>query len=601
MDTFKKACNVFGIIIAWILSIVLVITLIISPMMLSALSLLKAETITKAVTGALTQSLAPSDDDKSAGDYSVAKLSSVSEEADDGNANAAGDVLQSVFGDQISPELMDKILSSKTVNAFIGTYMDDVANAFVGDEKDAKFNEEKLKKIAKDNIDELVDIAREIDPSLGETDTEKLKDTILSLVDENAQQIIEALPKPAEIRQEVMNSNPELEKAFAIFARKDAIKAAIVGVIVLLSALIFLCRLCGFRGLRWLAVDLFVGGGFNLLTCVGLLLGKSMVLGMMAEQLQTAALISSLLSSFTTGVLVRTLVMLVAGGALLTAYIFIRKVQKMDKYDIIVLAGQSNAEGQGLGEVTKEFVPDERIHIMKDDTNFKFVTKDGVSTLTYKWPAVSNITVADEREHPRGKMGCFALQFAEKYVKEYLEEGRKILILNANFGGTGFARPEWGVGNIMHERMISMTKEALSLNKKNRVVALLWAQGEHDSFENADWDPEKRYTTHKANLTATFNDFYEKLGDKSVPVIACGFPDTFCESAPEATDAVLKAIKEVVADFGGGFVETKGLLSNAQKLNNNDIYHYCKESLHILGGKLFEKYTELRKAVCPNK
>ena len=41
----------------------------------------------------------------------------------------------------------------------------------------------------------------------------------------------------------------------------------------------------------------------------------------------------------------------------------------MEKYDIIILAGQSNAQGQGRGPVTKEFVPDERIHFMKDDSN----------------------------------------------------------------------------------------------------------------------------------------------------------------------------------------------------------------------------------------
>ena len=38
----------------------------------------------------------------------------------------------------------------------------------------------------------------------------------------------------------------------------------------------------------------------------------------------------------------------------------------MEKYDIIILAGQSNAEGQGLGETAVEYTPDERVHFMKD-------------------------------------------------------------------------------------------------------------------------------------------------------------------------------------------------------------------------------------------
>ena len=270
----------------------------------------------------------------------------------------------------------------------------------------------------------------------------------------------------------------------------------------------------------------------------------------------------------------------------------------MEKYDIIILAGQSNAEGQGVGEVTQEYVPDERVHIMKDDTGFKFGKVDGVTTLIGKWPAVNTITVAEERTHStKGKVGCFGLWFAKHYADTYLEEGRKVLIVNANFGGTGFARPEWGVGNIMHTRMLSMTKAAIDENPAdNRVVAVLWLQGEHDSFENADWDPDRRYTTHKKNLTATFNDLYEHLGDRSIPLIAGSFPDTFCNEWPEATNAVLKAIYEVVVDdFGGAFVDNKGLESNAQKVGGGDIYHFCKESLRIIGGKYFEKYQELRK------
>jgi len=271
----------------------------------------------------------------------------------------------------------------------------------------------------------------------------------------------------------------------------------------------------------------------------------------------------------------------------------------MEKYDIIILAGQSNAQGQGRGPVTREFVPDERIHFMKDDSNPKFSHEGGITKLVMKWPAVNTISVADERRNANGdKIGCFALQFAEKYVQEYLEEGRKVLIVDANFGGTGFARPEWGVGNPMHTRMLAMTKAALDENPaENRIVAILWLQGEHDSFENADWDPERRYTTHKKNLTDTFNDYYEMLGDRSIPLIAGEFPETFCNQWPEATNAVLKAIREVIVDeFGGGFVETKGLPSNALKLPDcKDIYHYCRESLHILGGMFFEKYRQIRK------
>ena len=74
-------------------------------------------------------------------------------------------------------------------------------------------------------------------------------------------------------------------------------------------------------------------------------------------------------------------------------------------------------------------------------------------------------------------------------------------------------------------------------------------------------------------------------------------PDTLVLKLTERVPrAVLYPQTQMVVDeFGGAFIETKGLLSNAQKIGSNDIYHYCKESQRILGSKYFEKYQELRK------
>ena len=266
-----------------------------------------------------------------------------------------------------------------------------------------------------------------------------------------------------------------------------------------------------------------------------------------------------------------------------------------DKLDIIVLAGQSNAQGQGQGETEKEYVPNERVLMMTDDADPKFVTENGTVRLVMKQPAINQVAVAEERTEQGKKIGCLALSFAEHYVKECLAEDRKLLIIQANHGGTGFARPEWGVGNVMHTRMIHMTKEALSYHPENRVVALLWHQGEHDAFENAHWDPEKRYCVHKANLSATLDDFYAQIGDSAIPFIAGGFCDEWYLENKVACDAVLSAIKACVAQVGGGFVETSGLLSNKQKVGNADDIHFCRESLRILGERYFAQYAMLAK------
>lgn len=605
MDGTKKVFNVLGIIAAWILSIALVIMLTVTPIVLSTLELLDVNTLVETVTDALVDQIAPSG--KTADNYNngmsrtpsptVTKLAE-SSDAVSGTVQSGEGVLKDLFGDSVTPEVMEKILASKAAKQFIAAYADGFSNALTG-KGSTRIDAELIKKIINDNIDEVVELVKLASPNAANMTIEEIKQKITESVDQTAEQITKTLPQPEQIKDAVLEENPELEVVLQIIARKDSIKAVYVGAVAILCILIFLCRIPGYRGFRWLATDLFVGGGFCALQSAGLLVAAPMVKGLIPDA-SIAGLAAGLLTRFTTGVAVRTGVMLVCAVALLVAYIFIKKAlakkgaAPAEKYDIIVLAGQSNAEGQGQGEVTEEYVPDARIHFMNDNCGFHFVTTDGVSVLHYNWPCESKITVADERIEKDKKMGCFALQFAQKYAAEYLAEDRKVLIVNANFGGTGFHRPEWGVGNIMHERMVAMTNEALGYNPENKVVAVLWAQGEHDAFEDADWDAERRYLTHKENLTATFADFYARTGCQDAPIIACGFTDTYCQSVPEASEAVLKAIVECVAEVNGGFVDTKGLTSNAQVLGNDDIYHYSREALHILGGKLFDKYKEMK-------
>ena len=157
-------------------------------------------------------------------------------------------------------------------------------------------------------------------------DAAELKNKIQTTVDEKAEEIVNSLPKPEDLKQQLVESVPALETAMQILEMKKTIKMAIIGVIVVLSGLIFVCRIPGMRGFRWLAVDLFVAGGLNLLTTVGLMASKSAV-GEIAKEAgaQVANLVGSLLGAFANGMLIRTIVMLLAGGGLLTVYILLKK------------------------------------------------------------------------------------------------------------------------------------------------------------------------------------------------------------------------------------------------------------------------------------
>ncbi len=266
----------------------------------------------------------------------------------------------------------------------------------------------------------------------------------------------------------------------------------------------------------------------------------------------------------------------------------------MDKYDIIVLGGQSNAEGYGVGAVTEEWIPDERVLWLNDNANPHF-EKDENDKDVFKMDKATEtkITIAEEPIGSQGKVGKLAFFFAKGYIESgLLKNGRKLLIVNAAVGGTGFRDTQWGLGRGLYERLKRMTKTALEKSPENRIVAFLWHQGECDSFENADWSVEKKYATHKKNLGEMFDDFMATYDCKDVPIISAGFCDEWYLKNKTPCDAVLKAIKEVVEERGGGFVETVGLKSNNEECGNGDDIHFSRQSAHILGKKMFEIYKQ---------
>lgn len=321
MSNGKKALNVTGIVFASLLSIILVILLIVSPLVLSALSLLDARTITKALTDAVTSQVS---DDSTAADYQVITLSNAPVDA----AGIGEDALKSILGEDISQEVLGEILSSNVAKEILEVYTEDVTKAFVGKDTAAQFNAEKLKSIVNENMDEVVNLLQKVSPESANINRQELENKIRQALDEGAEQIVQALPDPKEIQESVTQEVPALATALEILAKKNTIKLAIIGVLVVLSGLIFLCRLWQLRGFKWLAVDLFIGGGFNALTSIGLVVSASAVEQIAADNALVGGLVGSLLSDLTTGMWVRTGLMLVFGGGLLAAYIFIKKTRE---------------------------------------------------------------------------------------------------------------------------------------------------------------------------------------------------------------------------------------------------------------------------------
>ena len=254
----------------------------------------------------------------------------------------------------------------------------------------------------------------------------------------------------------------------------------------------------------------------------------------------------------------------------------------MEKYDIILQAGQSNADGYGHGPAEIPYIPDERI---------LYLTAGTPAAGEYYPKGELAIAVAAERpipEKPGDFLGDFSLEFAQKYVEEgRLAPDRKLLIVRTAVGGTGFLKGYWRVGDPLHQRMLRMTDYAVGLNGDNRLVGFLWHQGEHEAaFLN---DPQRYHD----ELTAVVKSVFARYGD--MPFVCGGFCNQWAVEHQPACYEIMTAIRNVAQEVGGAYVETADLRSNDQKVGDGDTIHFCREDLQELGRRYYAAFAELTK------
>ena len=326
-----KALNVFAIIAAWILSIALVLMLIGAPLTLSALSLLSPENIVELIGDALIE------DNKSAeaqlqGQIVVQNLSAeveVETEEVPTTGNVAGGMdlsgIQEILGGEV---MFNKLMESQAMSELLSAYLTDVTNAFAGKDADKAFTPELLAEVVEENIDEIVEIVA-AGSSITDEEKEQLKQQIQTGVVEKADEIVEELPSAEEIKESVLEGDEGLAIIFEILAMRNQIKGVIVGVIVVIAALIFALRFPGFRGLRWLSIDLLIASLFNGIICKALGASSGDPMGLFDSLGSDAEGVAGmLLSQLAKGVVVRTVVMFVVAVLLMVGYILLKKFMK---------------------------------------------------------------------------------------------------------------------------------------------------------------------------------------------------------------------------------------------------------------------------------
>ena len=189
-----------------------------------------------------------------------------------------------------------------------------------------------------------------------------------------------------------------------------------------------------------------------------------------------------------------------------------------------------------------------------------------------------------------------ALSFAKEYIKEgRLQAGRKLLIVRAAVGGTGFFKHEWSEDGILFRRMRDMVEKALSMHQENRVVALCWHQGESDAFERPDMEnATERRNAYEAYFEKFILETRKICNNDTLPVMTGGFTQEWSKHFKPQCEAVIAATVAVCKRLGHArFHATEGLLSNNEKTSNGDDIHFCRESLHILGERYYQSFVSI--------
>ena len=268
-------------------------------------------------------------------------------------------------------------------------------------------------------------------------------------------------------------------------------------------------------------------------------------------------------------------------------------------FDIIVLAGQSNAEGNGVSLEDKPFVmPGVYEIIDKNKYGMKLKEDGSYDSLDFVYPVETIIRELQERKNDSGTHYCsdISLSFVEQYKKSrFYSSNRKILVIKTAYGGSGFAFDQHGVGNPLYRRMLDMINVGLSLNKENRIVAFLWHQGEHDAFENAQFGYDERYEYYYSNLLKMLLAFREEYKQFDFPIVTGELCRDWKKRYKVESEAVEKATIDVCNKIGNAaFVHASDLPSNAEAINNGDLDHFSRESVWILGKRYFEAFASLK-------
>lgn len=259
-------------------------------------------------------------------------------------------------------------------------------------------------------------------------------------------------------------------------------------------------------------------------------------------------------------------------------------------YDIFIIAGQSNTyNGE---EDTGDSFPDPSIDVT--DADVKQLGR-------YSPNNYAVIPAKDPMDHwtqPAGSVG-WNLMFGRAYkAASYLLPGRKVLIIPAGKGGTGFSDNQWNEGDPLYNDLIARATSTLAAYPNSELKAIFWQQGEADGLAG-----QIAANAHKEAMKNMFAALRSTLNATSVPIFAGGMVPAYAESTTPLS-TVQSGIEAAMGEIDYGYyVDVTGLTSSS--IGNP--YHFEGSSMRGsspdvkdtttlgLAGRYLEAYNQYKK------
>ncbi len=296
-------------------------------------------------------------------------------------------------------------------------------------------------------------------------------------------------------------------------------------------------------------------------------------------------------------------------------------------YDIVVIAGQSNAVGAGRGSVFENSYytqPSVLSNICQVGRNLN--ADRSINIIDGGTRELQHVSYQDDGNHGFGQ------SFARRYSRHLLQSGRKLLIVPVAKGATSILAWDHLVQNLsgrndsryLYANMITRIHKALRQNPENKLVAVLWQQGEADIMAMSGGN-SWHLVDHEPLNPNRFFEFHSNVYRNRLLNLHLNLRRRFCENssecfafligqpvdqwqawhrpnqAPLSISRAKQRIKRIFFDMEESFnsvsvVRTQGLPSN-EDLNDGsggrgDNYHFSNEGLRLLGHRYFLKLKD---------